>query len=271
DREAEPGQQRRGRPARGQRGHDGGAEGDADLLAHGDQPGGPSLLLARDARGGRHGVADDRDEVRDAAGEGDDQQRYEPAAAVTGEGEGKGGGGLDDEPGDDRGLRADPADDPRCDQAAEDGPGPEDGEDEPGGHRGVAEDLLQIEGQQEHQRSLGREGQQPGDVAPGDVAPFEQGRRDEGFRDPGLDAPEDREQDDRRQDRPPGPDAGPAAVAGGVDAEHEGGQGQGDGDRAEGVELRSASGGWLAQHERGDGEHGGGDDDVDEERPPPAH
>ena len=135
----------------------------------------------------------------------------------------------------------------------------------------VAEDLLEVERQQEHERGESAERKEPGGVAPADIRALQQPRCDEGLGDAGLDLQEHGEQDQRAQDRPPGAGMRPAVVAGGVDPEHERHQRERDGDGSGHVELGARPAGGLAQHERGDEDHRDGDDDVDEERPPPRH
>ncbi|MCY1242574.1 hypothetical protein D9M72_555400 [compost metagenome] len=133
------------------RAHNGDSHGDTDLLAHGAEPGGKALFGVGQSGGGGHHEPNDGGEVRDAADERGHQYEDQRTLAGVDEKQGSGGGCLDGEAGDDRVFVAEPADELRCNDPADHGADAEDGEGQSGTERGVAEDLLQVQRENEHQ------------------------------------------------------------------------------------------------------------------------
>ena len=136
----------------------------------------------------------------------------------------------------------------------------------PGGQRRVAEHLLQVEREQEHQPRLGGEGQHPGEVAPARrVAAAQHPQRHERLGDARLDRDERDEQCRRRRA------ARPVRV---VDAVDERQQRERHQQRAGDVEAatpaRTPRGRLSASTSGATRQHGRRDGDVDEERPAPA-
>lgn len=246
------------------------ADGDADLLGGGDQAGRQALFLVGDAGGDGQAVGDDRAQVAHA-GQGDrGRDEHHRPAALPDRQQGQPQQSLPGERADQGAAGAEAADDAGCAGAGHHRQHTLHAEDETGLEGAQAQDLLEVQGEDEDHRRHHGEGDQAAQVAPGHRAAAQHRQGDQGRRAAGLDGDKGGQEQHARGEGDEDVGAAEAVLGGRGQGVDEGEQAAGDGDRAGDVEAGPLGSPGLGQQTGREGQHEQGEQGEQAHRGAPA-